>query len=279
MFDSPQLVLYSFIHCSTIQVHGLPPSDVTNASNTALPDTSANPVYHNINDTRRTTRAHTRRLLEGYRETFDALPEAPPPLPETSAPISSHSSTHIRIRSTPFETSPDSFGRFRIYPSKPLRIPDLNASLEDFTDLDLSAQSIYTSAFTPNANALARPLLSSSLADAIAPCPNVSTFYFLHWFWRGFNKSVASRNALLTDVLLRPDFNISDLAGVDLSAIDKELATTSHTPQGDGTFKKTEGWRERCIPIQVPISRGASNRGADTKYHIQVPGKLRFRNL
>ncbi|KAG8685543.1 hypothetical protein FRC09_014680, partial [Ceratobasidium sp. 395] len=195
------------------------------------------------------TRSRARRLLQGYRDTFDALPEAPPPLDEEVPPPARRDlPARTRLRLVPFETPPDTFGRFRIYPSKPLTIPDQDATLGDFTDQDVVSD-------TPDDSA---PI--TSISDAIAPCPNLSTFYLLHWFWKGSNKSIASREELLTNVLLRPGFNPSDLRNVSLPAIDKKLAAAaSYSPQGDGSFAKSDGWAEISVPLQVPTRRRGPN--------------------
>ncbi|KAG9079443.1 hypothetical protein FS749_008528 [Ceratobasidium sp. UAMH 11750] len=193
---------------------------------------------------------------------YDALPEAPPPLPTTSTvPTISMPVTRTRFRFSSFETPVDSFGRFRTYVSKPLTIPDSNATLEDFTDLDLAFDAATD---TPP---------STSIRDAIAPCPNLSTYYLLRWFWKRSKNSIASREELVNDVLLQRQFNPSDLAGVDLRAVDKALAATaSHAPQGDEMFSKANGWRVRSVPVQVPISRKTSSQHLGTSHRVMVPG-------
>ncbi|KAG8694520.1 hypothetical protein FRC08_008438 [Ceratobasidium sp. 394] len=138
------------------------------------------------------TRSHTQRIFEAYRDVCDALPDAPPPLPTGSVvPSVSLPATRTRFQFSKFETPVDSFGRFRTYVSKPLTIPDSSATLEDFTDLDLAFDAATD---TPP---------STSIRDAIAPCPNLSTYYLLRWFWKRSKNSIASREELVNDVLLQ----------------------------------------------------------------------------
>ncbi|KAG9122264.1 hypothetical protein FRC07_001441 [Ceratobasidium sp. 392] len=239
-------------------------------SSTAVLENSpraASPVPPTSDNTYPATRSRTWRLFQGYRDNFDALPEGPPPIPHDSAPIPSSSShpAHTCTQFVPFETPVDSFGRFRIYPSKPVKIPDSNATLEDYVDHN----------FAPKPQT--EPSAGTSVHNAIAPCPNLSTFYFLRWFWKGSNKSVASHEEL-RDVLLRPNFNPADLAGVNLTAIDKKLAETPYAPQEHGGFDQADGWVKRSVPVQVPLRQKGPHGGSQSGHQILVPG-LRLRSI
>ncbi|KAG8704550.1 hypothetical protein FRC12_021706 [Ceratobasidium sp. 428] len=240
--------------------------DVPDAQGTAPPDDTetrhglASPTA--ATNTYPTTRSHARRLLQGYRNTYDALPEAPPPLEEAAPPpVPQNRPTHTRLRFVPFETPPDTFGRFQIYPSRPLTIPDHNTVLEDFTDQDVVPD-------IPNDSAPTK-----SISNTIHPCPNLSTFYLLRWFWKGSNKSIESCEELVTNVLLRPGFNPSDLRNVSLPAIDKKLAAAaSYSPQGDESFAKSDGWAKISVPLQIPTRRRGPNGHLKSGRWIMAPG-------
>ncbi|QRV94382.1 colossin-A [Ceratobasidium sp. AG-Ba] len=225
-------------------------------------DATSNPIAitHPTIHSPLTTRSRTRNMLSTYRDTFDVLPEAPPAPLEPLAPCQTTART--RTRFTPFETPPDSFGRFCVYTSKPITIPDCDATLEDFTNqdhsLDLSAVSD----------------IPSSLKDAIWPCPNLSTFYLLRWFWKQSNNSLDNRQELLEKVLLQPDFNPADLLGLDLRAIDKKLAAVSNF-DGDQSYQRNQGWRAKSVPIQLPLSHQGSTRSLAASHRIMVPGGIR----
>ncbi|KAG9080230.1 hypothetical protein FRC06_006914, partial [Ceratobasidium sp. 370] len=208
------------------------------------------------------TRSHTRHLLKTYRDLYDALPEAPPPLPTPSTvPTVSLPTARARFHFSNFEMLVDSFGRFHTYLSKPLTIPDSNATLEDFTDLDLALDAATD---TPP---------STSIQNAIAPCPNLSTYYLLRWFWKRSKNLITSREELVNEVLLQQQLNPSDLAGVDLRAIDKSLASAaSHALQGAEQFSTADGWRARSVPVQVPVSQKASSQHSGTSHRVMVSG-------
>jgi hypothetical protein len=203
-----------------------------------------------------------RRVHAGYHEEHNALPEPPAPLLPNDTPTVPPPAPRIptrRIRFTPHETPIDSFGRYRIYPSKPLTIPDSNCALDDFCDEDS----------TPSTNTTPS---SMSLREAIAPCPNLSTFYFLYWFWKGSNKSKASREELRTNVILNAKFIPCDLDGVNLLALDEKLAEASYVHPGNPSFPKSDGWTEKKVSIQVPIlGKGRASRLPSHQY-ISVPG-------
>jgi len=79
------------------------------------------------------------------------------------------------------------------------------------------------------------------LRDIIKPYPNLSSFLFDHQFWTSSgSKSRSDRNAL-RDLIVREDFDPSDLKGVSFDAIEKNLRQT-------GGF----GWRETPLTIRVP---------------------------
>ena len=212
-------LVFSYKFLMTYQTLQVPES-TGDLSLPPVASTNTTPGPHNLAvpisqpDTHRVTRSRTRRLRMTYREEHDALPEAPAPLPHNNnqALLDSLPSPHVprsRVRLIPFETPADSFGRYRIYPSIPHSIPDSNCVPAEFSDHSFSHE-------TTN------PLPSNlPLNEAIAPCPNLSTFYFLHWFWNGGNKSIASREELRTNVILNPGFNPRELDGVDLRATDR----------------------------------------------------------
>ncbi|KAG8741835.1 hypothetical protein FRC12_015532, partial [Ceratobasidium sp. 428] len=216
--------------------HPAPPP-ISHSSNTPTAQTS----------TRRVTRSYARRLHTTYRDDYDALPEAPAPLLDNTIDTSANAAPipptpHTRVRLTPFETPIDSFGRYRIYPSKPLSIPDSDCVLADYSEQSVSNEST-------------NPLPSKlSLREAIAPLPNLSTFYFLRWFWKGSNKSITSREELVNDVILNPQFNPQDLDGVNLRTLDKKLAASTSLPSADDLPTPSGGWVQKTVSIRVPIT-------------------------
>jgi len=75
----------------------------------------------------------------------------------------------------------------------------------------------------------------------LKPYPNLSSFLFDHQFWTSSgSKSRKDRDAL-RDVIVREDFDPSDLKGVNFDAIEKDLRQTGGS-----------GWRETLLTIRVP---------------------------
>ncbi|CAE6461675.1 unnamed protein product [Rhizoctonia solani] len=179
------------------------------------------------------TCAHTRQLRTTYREECDALPEPPAPLPSTEAntspiqiPMQSTQKPRRNLQSIPFITPTDTFGCYWVYPSKPLTIPDSNCVPEDFCDQPHTREV----ADEPSS----KPKLTDSIRNAIAPCPNLSTYYFLDWFWNGNNKSKATH-------------------GVNLSALDQSLAqATYEQPRTEG-LKALDGWSAKTVTVPIPL--------------------------
>lgn len=235
------------------------------------------------------TRSQARRLNTGFRIEHDALPEGPPPVPDIALPpsdtcVSSTStlpnpsaqpvapapSTATRPQTRlPFRTCPDVFGRYRVYHSQPVRIPDTDASMAHV--LPISG--------APLKNHIPRPI-----SDVISPCPNISVFYVLRYHWlSGNSKSLKDREYLCNQVLLQPDFNPHDLIGVNLNNIDSKLAEAARS--WDPNCPPAEGWRNIPIKLRVPPprvtrSRSARSRANDTtpNAHICISG-FRARSL
>jgi hypothetical protein len=207
---------------------------------------------------RQVTRSQAQLLRTGFRLEHDTLPEGPPPLDsfipasktpnlQADAPSTAASTTRItttsstapkrnQARPQPFRTEPDSFGRYRVYSSKPLTIPDAGTP----------ANSQLTSANPLN------PMRSTE--PTTAPCPNISTFYVQRHHWLdGNNKSLSSRESLCQDVLLQPDFNPRDVAGVNFRALDSKLAEAASN--WNLACPASEGWKDISLPIQIPPPR------------------------
>jgi hypothetical protein len=73
------------------------------------------------------------------------------------------------------------------------------------------------------------------IADIIYPYPNVSAFLF-NLTWRWMQGVSSSGCASITKVLLDKHFKKEDMAGIDFTAIEKELAADTQSPWG------SNGW-------------------------------------
>ncbi|KAG9083014.1 hypothetical protein FRC06_004734, partial [Ceratobasidium sp. 370] len=142
--------------------------------NPTTPSSPSPPVSHPIRvqpPPPRLTRAQARRLDSAFRSKHDAVPEVPPPLPTPPSTNNSGGSAcppaatarppHIR---DPFRTEPDIFGQYRVYYSRPPKIPDANAPMAHIVPASQNSSTSHSP----------RPL-----SDIISPCPNLSVFYVL----------------------------------------------------------------------------------------------------
>ncbi|KAG8794779.1 hypothetical protein FRC12_021702 [Ceratobasidium sp. 428] len=190
----------------------------------------------------RLTRAQAHQLDTAFRRERDALPEAPaqleplPPPPIDTGARHPASTAHRPHAQDLFRTDPDIFGRYRVYYSRPPRIPDADAPMAHVLPFFQ----------TPPAPRFPRPL-----CDVIASCPNISVFYVLRYHRLSSNtKSLNDREYLCNEVLLQPDFKPRDLAGINLNAVDKELAAAANN--WDPSCPPAEGWKNVPLKLRVP---------------------------
>ncbi|KAF8603666.1 hypothetical protein BDV93DRAFT_523134 [Ceratobasidium sp. AG-I] len=227
--------------------HSQPPSEHTSGSVSQPPDY---PTY--------------RPTLGRYREEHDRLPEPPPaPLDDLNAPAASQTPTLARIRRVrhvnpkpvPYETLPDSFGQYRVYPATPDSIPDLSRELADVCDIRTASD--------PH-----KPTVSRGVPDIIAPCPNVSAFRLQYWHWnQGDKKSKGARESLVQDVISAPDFVPSDVHNLDWCRMDRALASD--------TLDTSTGWNNDSLRLKIPPPNPAAAtefRSNHERGTLLVPG-------
>ena len=184
------------------------------------------PPEPSTSSARRSTRV--RRPTWKVRENeLAAAVHQDPPLAATGAtpPISRTPSPPLLFHQS-LRSVFDRFGLSRLYPIAPSTIPDpTRVTFEDGTTL------APTSA----------PPKRRRLRDIIKPYPNLSSFLFDHQFWTSSGSKSRSDRSALRDVIVREDFDPSDLKGVNFDAIEKNLRQTGGS-----------GWRETPLTIRVP---------------------------
>lgn len=135
------------------------------------------------------------------------------------------------------------------------------------------------------------PPRALSVAEIIAPFPNISTFRLAYWLsTNGNQKSQAERAQLVSDVILAPDFSPEHFRGENLAALVHALVNLdSAIPSDSNPFPSSDGWHSRDLTIRVPRSNrsGACARSQVTSVsdsyneygdQISIPG-LRTRSL
>lgn len=189
---------------------------------------------------RPTWKVRENQLAEvSFQESPLAVADLPPPTPRSPSPQPPSRS--------PLRSVIDRFGLSRLYPNRPLTIPDqTKITFEEGT------------APAPTS----APPKRRRLKDILKPYPNLTSFLFDHQFWTSSgSKSRSDRNAL-RDVIAREDFVPSDLRGVNFDAIEKDLRQTGGS-----------GWRETLLTIRVPkgvkLTKGTKRTAATEQSQLR----------
>ncbi|CEL56121.1 hypothetical protein RSOLAG1IB_07574 [Rhizoctonia solani AG-1 IB] len=227
------------------------------------------------------TRSQARLLCLGLCVQNDVLPEAPRPiedLPESPniQPTIIYKATALSTTVPPpalrpvarktYQTGTDTFGRYYIYRTKPVTIPDIDAPM---------------SVILPQRPSEHR-ILVRSVKEIVYPCPNISTFYIQahHWL-QGNTKSLNDRERLCNNVLARPDFNPRDVVGFNFKRLDDQLCESAKTR--NALCPPSEGWHSVSLALEIPpVRQTAAMLKQQThpllKRYINIPG-LRSRKL
>ncbi|CAE6469068.1 unnamed protein product, partial [Rhizoctonia solani] len=208
------------------------------------------------------TRSQARNIHVGYRQEHDMLPEGPPQLSmpnviPTSNPVLP---AKTQPRHQAFRTEPDVFGRYRVYPAKPLVIPDAGSPMAHVLPASIRDRNSWLDT-------------TADIAQIIAPCPNLSVFYVMRYHWlTGETKSLANRDYLCSEVLLQPDFNRDDLININFKDIDDKLAAAAHN--WDPSFPLSEGWKNipLCLPVPPPRITQRNRANPPSPSYISING-------
>ncbi|QRV82607.1 hypothetical protein RhiJN_27833 [Ceratobasidium sp. AG-Ba] len=193
------------------------------------------------------TRAQSHLVDHGAHSRRNCLPEGPLPtevLQENPLAVTPSQPdvevTQPRLQFDQFRTEPNAFGLYRVYTTPPLSIPDAGIA---------NAPILPASCHAP------KPRRIRSVSEIIAPCPNISTFYYQHnhWISSGSIISRESRNRFQRDVLQRPDFNLADVRWDNLDPLDDQLAASARTR--NPLCPESEGWKNVNLKIQIPPVR------------------------
>jgi hypothetical protein len=184
------------------------------------------------------------------------IPVGPQPLPSLGANelaslgLQPQPTRMQRAPRVSFHTEPDIFGRYRVYSSQLLRIPDTDAP---------------TTLTSPPSSADK----SRSLRSIISPCPNMLVFYVQRHHWLGgATKSLEDHKDLCDNVFLQPDFNPCDVVGVNLEKLDKKLTKVAKTC--NPVCPPSEGWRKIPLRLEIPPTTHSLHRGLPNAF-IEIP--------
>lgn len=183
------------------------------------------------------------------------LDHAQPSLSEHELESTPESSEPERIEQRAFKTPENEYGLHRVYPTKPSDNPDHCLGIEDLCD-------------SPYLAVPERPPRQTSLPESItnvhAPFKNVSTYLLTRWQNRSVKeKTNEEMDALVQDVLLSPDFELSDLATYSSRRENMRLDGLLDEPDDLGSTKANSHWREGSVRIKLPAEDGKRRLGGE----------------
>jgi hypothetical protein len=171
------------------------------------------------------------------------------------------------------KTDQDDFCLYRVYKSYPRTNPDEMQDLESRCDapgLAIGSQNHGDRWWT--GLGLSKPNLSLEKDNFFAPFLNPTVFRLMNWFYSGSpTKSIAELQSLVDDVILAPDFRVSDLDGFstkrELQRLDGGMNSNISTST---PFAHENGWKQSSIYIKLPCENVLQEEG--TAHTLEVPG-------
>lgn len=173
------------------------------------------------------------------------------------------------------KTDRDEFGLYRLYMSYPPTNPDEMQDLESRCD----APGLVT--VSRNGGKRWWTDFGYSMLDLpiqkdgfFVPFLNATVFRLMNWFYSGSSlKSIAELQSLVDNVILAPDFKISDLDGFnakrELRRLDGEAETNSNNSPST-PFANTNRWKQSSVYIRLPCEKVLQKE--DTAPTLEVPG-------
>ena len=188
------------------------------------------------------------------------------------------SDTPPAIPKNSYQTSPNSYGVYRSYPSGcPSYTPDELYTLDSVSDSTTFAMSL------GEESADTRPWWSpfgSSLQslhkDYFTPFLNASVFRLMHWFYNGSNtKSLTDLDQLVQTVICADDFKKEDFADFRAS---REAERLDKIDGPNSRFSAEDGWIETSVKISLP-AKGVSHASEVDAPQFELPGLFHRRLL
>jgi hypothetical protein len=210
------------------------------------------------------------------------IPHMPPTpaiaKPTVAAPSRSPSPVIEIPEPTPtsiLKTDRDEFGVYRVYTTYPSTNPDEIQDLESRCDAPgLATASEGREKRWWTSFGQAEPGLSSlkGPANFCAPFLNATVFRLMNWFYSATStKSVAELQSLVDDVLLAPDFDVSDLRGFNAR---RELRRLDDEPERHSGMSSLladqNGWRQSTVKIKLPAEKVCQIE--DDANTLEIPG-------
>jgi len=180
---------------------------------------------------------HRQRASEGEALHHTTVPSPPP---------SSSDPPNLPYAPTPFQTKPDSFGLYRIYPTRPTQAPDENLTLEDVTDAPTLEQKHISSHGTHTG--FSPPEISDE--ELFQPFTNPTCGLLMAWQYSGSNAKSATELDRLAQYIRDPLFNPKDLEGFNHARESRQL--DDYLKDKSNPFREEYGWQQSTVKIRLP---------------------------
>jgi len=195
------------------------------------------------------------------------LSRSPSPMIETLGPIPT----------SVLKTTPDEFGVYRVYTTYPSTNPDEMRDLESRCDapgLATTSECREKRWWTAFGRAEPDLLLKKAHDNFFAPFLNATVFRLMNWFYSGSStKSVAELQSLVDNVLLAPDFKVSDLRGFnarrEFRRLDDEVDSEKDSAMSS-PLTGQNGWRRSTVKIRLPAEKVCQKE--DDAPILEIPG-------
>ncbi|KAG2029512.1 hypothetical protein BDR03DRAFT_1018277 [Suillus americanus] len=135
----------------------------------------------------------------------------------------------------PFQTQPDMFGLYSVYPTRPTLAPEANCTLEGVTDV-------------PTLEGVSSPEVSDD--DLFGAFTNPSSALLMAWHYSGSNAKSATELNRLAEFLRDPGFKPADLVGFNRARESKRL--DYYLDGRSNPFHEHYGWQRSTVKIRLP---------------------------
>ncbi len=93
------------------------------------------------------------------------------------------------------------------------------------------------------------------LTSSFVPFLNTTVLRLMNWFYQGSTKTLAALQSLVDNVILHPDFHLSDLKNFSASRKSQWLEKLNSVPDSDLPYLKNGDWKESLVKVPLPLAQ------------------------
>ncbi|PCH41841.1 hypothetical protein WOLCODRAFT_159357 [Wolfiporia cocos MD-104 SS10] len=168
-------------------------------------------------------------------------------VPDSTSTTPENSTVDSSSPSSCYDTKPDRFGIFRQYSATPKHTPPDASSLSDLCDSPALQNPNHGAALSVRR---AGPPNVRNAHNPFHPFSNSSVYRFMKWDLDSSGAMSRSKSqSLLDDVLFAPDFELSDLRGLNVG---REWERVESSETSDPEFSAADGWNKSSVTVRLP---------------------------